>query len=122
MPDYSSAFQPPAPWAEVTVSVPGTARRTTGVPMLLDTGADVTLLPRSVVEALNPPGESTLLLRAFDQAVIERPAYDLVVTFLNGNFRDDFAMTDAAIGVLGRNILNFFHLTFHSPTQQWEAH
>ena len=46
-------FDPPAPVAYVTVKTSGVEIRT--VPMLIDTGADVSLLPRSQFESLIQP-------------------------------------------------------------------
>ena len=50
MQEYDAArFDPPAPLAHVTVKSERGAFVIHGVPMLLDTGADVSLLPRSQV-------------------------------------------------------------------------
>ena len=55
MPNYeSTSFVPPAPVASVTVRNIETGRMIDSVPLLLDTGADVTLLPRSAGK--RPPG------------------------------------------------------------------
>lgn len=53
MPAYdSSLFTPPAPLARVTLRNPETGDIVADVPMLLDTGADVALLPREAVDRL----------------------------------------------------------------------
>ena len=53
MPAYDGAlFSPPAPLARVTLRHPSSGAAVSDVPMLLDTGADVTLLPQSYVERL----------------------------------------------------------------------
>jgi hypothetical protein len=53
MPAYdSSFFTPPAPLARVTLRNPETRAIVVDVPMLLDTGADVTLLPQDSVDQL----------------------------------------------------------------------
>lgn len=121
MPDYSDLFDPPAPVAEISVTDPATRKTIGNISMLLDTGADVTLLPRSVFEQLQPVGTSLIRLQAFDGSILERPVYDLTVTFLKGSFRDDFAITDAEIGVIGRNVLNHFRLVLDGPRQIWRA-
>lgn len=49
MPRYDSThFDPPAPVAMVTVRNPNSQKLQQNVAMLLDTGADVTLVPRSI--------------------------------------------------------------------------
>lgn len=45
-------FQPPAPIARVTLRHPDTNVAADGVPMRIDTGANVTLLPQTVVQQL----------------------------------------------------------------------
>ncbi len=53
MPEYDARnFDPPAPVAYVTLRHPATGATLSDVPMLLDTGADVTFLPRDAVERL----------------------------------------------------------------------
>ncbi len=53
MPAYDGAqFTPPAPLAQVTLRNPDTGTSWSDVPMLLDTGADVTLVPQTVVDIL----------------------------------------------------------------------
>lgn len=53
MPDYDSAlFTPPAPLARVTLRNPESGATQTDVPMLLDTGADVSLIPRASIGSL----------------------------------------------------------------------
>ena len=56
MPSYdASHFDPPAPVAYVTLRHSDNGARVSDVLLLFDTGADVTLLPRSVVEQIGVP-------------------------------------------------------------------
>jgi predicted aspartyl protease len=62
MPKYDAEnFDPPAPVAYVSVRDPETGASLSNVPMLIDTGADVTLLPANFVEQLgmNPVHDVT---------------------------------------------------------------
>ena len=53
MPEYDSEnFDPPAPVAYVTLRNPATGVSLSNVPRLVNTGADVTLLPQESVEQL----------------------------------------------------------------------
>ena len=45
-------FEPPAPIARVTLRNPNTGAELSDVPMLLDTGSDVTLMPTEVLSLL----------------------------------------------------------------------
>src|SRR5712691_13510208 len=56
MPNYdASHFDPPAPVVYVTLRYPHSGATVSNVQLLLDTGADVTILPRMVVERLGVP-------------------------------------------------------------------
>lgn len=71
MPTYESgSHSPPAAVARVTIRDITSGRAWADVPMLLDTGADVTLLPRECIDRLQVPIDSTLTyrLRSFDGA------------------------------------------------------
>jgi hypothetical protein len=53
MPAYDAErFDPPAPLAQVTLRDPDNRVTQQDVPMLLDSGADVTLIPRATVDSL----------------------------------------------------------------------
>ncbi len=53
MPTYdSNRFDPPAPLARVTLRALNNGNAVTDVPMLIDSGADVTLIPETFVEDL----------------------------------------------------------------------
>ena len=53
MPAYDDRFfNPPAPLASVTLRNSGDGKTVSQVPMLIDSGADVTLLPQQVVTQL----------------------------------------------------------------------
>src|ERR1022692_2095206 len=54
MPAYDSAhFEPPAPVASVTLRDPSSRKIVPGVMLLVDSGADVPLLPESAVRELD---------------------------------------------------------------------
>ena len=60
MPTYDTIrFSPPAPLGTIELRNPTTGGVRANVPMLLDTGADVTLLPREYVSQLQAPIDHT---------------------------------------------------------------
>ncbi len=91
MPTYDgSLFTPPAPLARVTLRNPETRAVVANVPMLLDTGADVTLLPRDSVDRLGihvDPDEGYELM-GFDGSV--SVARGWTCFFYGGRSRGDF--------------------------------
>jgi predicted aspartyl protease len=122
MPDYDgSHFDPPAAVARVMVRTLDHARRADNVAMLIDTGADVTLLPRSCVDQLQLPVETrtdVILLdwHGGDSSTMEVKA-ELV--FLGCNFRGQFLIVDQDYGILGRNVLNNVSLLLDGPKLNW---
>ncbi len=52
MPAYDTSLNPPAPVAKVTLRDPATESTVADVPVLLDSGAEVTLVPKRFVSEL----------------------------------------------------------------------
>ncbi len=122
MPAYDAVrFDPPAPLAYVTLRQRTTAQQWSDVPMLLDSGADVTLLPRSVVDRLGVEviPERQYELVGFDGAASLAPVVQLELIFLGRMFRGQFLLIDQEWGIVGRNILNAVALLLDGPHLNW---
>ena len=121
---YDAArFDPPAPLALVTVTSEQPGVEIRDVPMLLDTGADVSPLPRSPVASLVVPAAAARLyeLEAFDGSRSSAPAVTAEIQFLGKSFRGQFLLIDGWYGILGRNVLNNVSLLFDGPSRSWRA-
>jgi hypothetical protein len=112
-------FDPPAPLALVTVRSEQLGIVVRDVPMLLDTGADVSLLPRPSVSALVSPDAKQYELEAFDGTRSTAPAVTAELQLLGKTFRGQFLLVDGWHGVLGRNILTNMSLLFDGPSHRW---
>jgi len=123
MPDYDGQlFSPPAPTANISIKNPDTGSTLNGVSVLLDTGADISVLPKSVVDALGlPVGESSYEVMAYDNSVSEHPAVRAEVVFLHKRFKGQFLVLDQGVGVLGRDVLNHVLLILDGPNLEWDS-
>ena len=117
---YDAArFDPPAPLALVSVQSEPPGVVIHDIPMLLDTGADVSLLPRSHVASLVSPEAKQYELEAFDGTKSTAPAVTAELRLLGKSFRGQFLLIDGWHGVLGRNVLNNLSLLFDGPSRKW---
>jgi hypothetical protein len=122
MPDYDSTrFSPPAPVALVTLRNPESGVMKAGVEMLLDTGADVTLLPRGIADELGLSySAGSYELVGFENRPSVARAVRAEMVFLGLTFRGQFLLSEQDWGIIGRNILNALSLTYSGPRLSWE--
>jgi hypothetical protein len=125
MPAYDAAhFNPPAPIARVTLRNPSTGATASDVELLVDSGADVTLLPRQAVAGL---GISLATGRGYEIADFDGsksfvPAVNLEMLFLNRLFKGQYLVIDEERGILGRDVLNQIALLLDGPRLRWDEH
>lgn len=108
---------PPAPVAWVSLINLETGSSVNDVPMLIDSGADVTLLPINAVRELGLEIDTGkgYEVEGFDGTRSTAPV--VLATLVLGSFRfkGQYLVDDRSIGVLGRNILNAFVLELNGP-------
>ena len=94
------------------------------VALLIDRGADITLLPRHlVVEQLGaqPQSDQQYELMGFDGSRSFAPMVVLDMIFSKRVFRGPYLLIEEEQGVLGRDILNHIKLHLNGPNEQWEV-
>ena len=116
----ATRFDPPAALAIVTLRSHD-SENTLDVPLLLDSGADITLIPQSSIAPLGlavDPRESYELM-AFDGATSIAQVVRLDLIFLRRVFRGRFLITKQEYGILGRDIINHISLLLDGPDLTW---
>lgn len=121
MPLYDSErFCPPAPVARVELRTRDQAKAVLDVPMLIDSGADLTLIPKRFAQELGLRDEPLDgFLEGFDGSTSPARAVNMEVHFLDYIFRGLFLLTDDECGILGRNVLNRLTLVLDGPALEW---
>ena len=123
MPDYDPIlFSPPAPVANISLFNPGNGLTQPDIPMLLDTGADITLIPQFSVDNLKIDWSTAqeFELTGFDDHKSMSRAVHLHLIFGGTTFRGEFPVIDQEYGIVGRNILNLCRIEFDGQRLFWE--
>jgi predicted aspartyl protease len=106
---YDRNFSPPAPVADVTILHPVTGVSSGLLPGKLDTGADITVIPESLVSKLGLSAKAYLWARGYDGTFSHRPVY-YVRFSIEGNelIAVRCIAADRQNVLVGRNVLNRF--------------
>ncbi len=123
MPSYNSTtFNPPAPVALVGLKHKNTDEMTY-LEMLIDTGADSSLVPRSIASRLGygPLVGKGVDVFAFDGRVCKADVIQADLYFENKIFRGEYLLSEDSVGILGRDILNRLIMEFDGPGMSWQT-
>jgi hypothetical protein len=93
------------------------------VPLLIDSGADVTLLPKTSVDflAISVSDNSGYELTGFDGSASISQSVRAEVVFQRKIFRGEFLLTDQEVGFLGRDVINHLPVFLDGPRLNWEV-
>jgi hypothetical protein len=122
VPAYEAGdFEPPAPVARAIVRGPA-GRAHPDVRLLIDSGADVSVVPQHVAEGLGAAIRSSdARLRMYDGSETACDVAELSVDLLRFRFTGSFVVLDTDHGIVGRNILDLLVVTLDGPRQVWSA-
>jgi predicted aspartyl protease len=112
---YSAEFRPPAPVLALRAGVPG-REPALGLMALVDTGADLSVLPQSVVAALGLPQVSTTRIQGVTGVAESTPVHAATLEVAGTRaLAEVVAWGDEAI--VGRDILARFVLELDGPRE-----
>ena len=123
MPEYHDEnFEPPAPIAYVTLQNPATGALLTDIPMLINTGADATLIPSNAIDRLGIAVEenANFEVQVLDGEVKRLKLAKLELYLLGKKFAGEYLLIDRPIGILGGNILNNVQILLDGPRGKWD--
>ena len=122
MPAYEAGdFDPPAPVARARVVGPAGASQS-NVPFLLDSGADVSVVPLSIAQAVGAVVDpAQVLVRYLDGDATPYDRATLSIELGRYRFAGPFLVARTDYGVFGRNVLNLIVLTLDGPSLIWTA-
>lgn len=123
MPTYDDHFfNPPAPLVRVTLRNSQDGKIVPDIPMLIDSGADVTLIPQQSVTLLGASIEpdTGYEVTSFDRRKSIAQVVSLDVIFLRRAFRGRFLVSNQEWGIVGRDVLNHVALVLDGPRLMWE--
>lgn len=92
--------------------------------LLLDTGADITLLPRMMVEQIGVMAltDQRYELMGFDGSKSFAPAVTLDLLFLGYAFHGQYLLIEEEHEIMGRDILKHIALLLDGPRERWSEH
>ena len=115
--NYLTQVQPPAPFVYIALRNPITGAAQRDVPAQLDSAADRTLLPDSVVKALSLPQIGTLIIGGVGSIVQSMPSYPVELTLHNlpPVVVEVVASPGESWVLLGRDVLNAHRVLLDGP-------
>ncbi len=113
---YNQAVRPPAPFINVLLNHPEIPSRTANIQAKIDTAADVSAIPATLVTQLELPIAKKLIVRGYDNVPTTMFAYSIHVEVAQVRFKSLRVITTPRTYVLlGRDILNHLYIHLHGP-------
>jgi hypothetical protein len=118
---YDTRHDPPAPVAQATVANAIQRRRRRNAPALLDTGSDMTAIPRSLASALQLYPIGRIRLEDVQAQTLQVLTYAVQLSIAGLIIpRLEVILTGLNYVVLGRDVLNRFYVLLNGPDAVFE--
>lgn len=118
---YNSTLDPPGPMVDVAIRPIGRTEPRHTLPGKLDTGADITVIPPSLVDDLQLIPEMPIVMMSYDGIETERTAYFVDLEIAGHKLESVEAVAAPRDNVLlGRDVLNHFLITLNGKDLTFE--
>ena len=115
--NYNRQLTPPAPFVHVRAAAPASGKAVEQIAAQLDSAADRSVIPWSVVEALQLPQLDELPALGFGGHLLSVPTFlvQLTVRSCTPITVEAFASREEPYVLLGRDVLNHFRILLDGP-------
>ena len=119
---YNTDYVPPAPHLEIRLAVPDEAFRMTPLAVLVDTGADATIVPLRYIEPLGVQIDNRKTLRSQwgERRIVDVYLLDVQVGDLRLPLIEIIGDERGTEAILGRSVLNRLTMVLDGPKQTLE--
>lgn len=119
--DYNRAYAPPAPFVEIEINNYDITATPIKLKAQIDSGADATMLPISVLEKVGAWFETTRHAQDFAGKTHTVDLYSAAVNLIGQTFYlTVIAQEEINEGIIGRDILNHLVVTLNGPAHTTE--
>ena len=113
-------FNPPAPVLEVSLSIPN-SQLIVKLPALLDSGADITVIPQGITQHLQLKYVDEVLAIGYDGIQKKTFVYSVQIILQGlGDFIIETITSDAEYVIIGRDILNKWSILLKGRDEVFE--
>jgi predicted aspartyl protease len=120
--DYDTSYSPPAPFLPIAVDGYDPDKPSLSVAAFVDSGADGTMLPEDILQAVGAEYEDTVQMRGSVGGVQRADRYTVRITVADQTIHAISAVATEAGSepLLGRDVLNHLTLTLNGPAEVLE--
>ena len=121
MMEYSRDFDPPAPFMDIIIAASKDSGPRRSVGALLDTGAEISIIPQQIAHALELSPYAEMTIEAFDGRRQRVNLYAVTLEVAGTRLSPVRAVAyPSSCAILGRDVLNRFLTTLDGPHLSFE--